>query len=795
MPVSVNFKNSLQKIKPILVPLWLVFGVYITHFHSDVLFYVVAEMFTIIVGYGIFIFGYTTRNLVKEPYTQFLSVAFLFVISLDLVHLLISPALSILPGSSDNISMQLWLVARFIQAGALLAATWFIGNHIRWHLAWIAFSTTFWLAIAFIFYWENFPAFLDSTHHLTAFGFFSESFVVILFAATLVRLYQKRTTFDAEVFTWLIVGVSASALTEFSVLLANGKYEQAAIAGHLFKVLAFYAFYRAVVFTGITKPFALLFRTEQEHKKALTAEVAARTAELRASEERYRRLTERLPDLVYRYRWKAPRGYVYMNPATERITGYAPEEFYADPKLFFNITHPDDQPFWERSHLEMDNFPWQTPIISRITHKNGQTVWLEERIVPLRDDAGNLTAIEGVIRDVTAQKHAESILKQQKEQMTSLYRIGTILNASLDLDTVLKDLLAVVQELFHTDGGEVWLIDRQANALVCYATHYTKPVTILDTRMPIKAGFAGAAIAAAKTINLPDITGDKRYHPLFDPPDALKIKSLITVLFKSHQQIIGVLQLGSEKVAAFSEQDARFLETIAGIAAIAIENARLYRQAVDDAQTKLTLLKEVNHRVKNNLAAISGLLYLEKRKMRKLPDKRYEESIENLISRVQGLAAVHNLLSAGEWRPVLLKTLIGDIVRTTIRATTHKPVSVVVSAPNIEIQAEQAHHLGLIINELTINSLKHASDNTPPLKINVTVIENGDIITLTFRDNGKGYPPDVLQKRTQPGHIGFDLLVSIVQKNLSGQCRFFNEGGAVSEITFKPDILVPTTRW
>ena len=794
MPALSEFKYLLQKIKPVLVPLWLMFGVYLTHFYSDTLFHFVAGMFTITVGYGIFIFGYTTRNLVKEPYTQFLSVAFLFIISFDLIHLLAYPRIHLFIDGSENLALQAHLVARSLEAGALLAATWFVGNHIRWKLAWAAFGTIFWVTVASIFYWQNFPTYL-ANGRLTPFALASEALVTLLFALTFVRLCQKRAAFDAEVFNWLVVAVGASVLAELRFLFFDHTSGNVMITEHLLKVFAFYAFYRAMVFTGITKPFALLLRTEKEHKEALAAEVAARTAELRASERRYRRLTERLPDLVYRYHWKEPRGYTYMNPATEQITGYKPEDFYANPNLFFDITHPDDRVWWTRYREDIMDFPWYQPIKSRIIHKDGHLVWTEERIVPIFDDSGELVAIESIIRDITAQKQAEEALKHRANQMSLLYRTGTLLNASLDLDVVLSTLLTELEQLFHMLGGEIWLVDFKKNDLVCHAASHHYQKSVIGKRMPLTAGFAGATIEARKTLIISNAATDPRYFPLFDKEYAAKINMLVNVPLRVRQRIIGVIQIGAETDNSFSDSDVQFLESIAGIAAIAIENARLYRQAIDDAQTKLTLLKEVNHRVKNNLAAISGLLYLEKRKMGKLLDETYEQSIENLISRVQGLAAVHNLLSAAEWRPVPLKVLVGDIVRTTIRATTHHPVSVRVSAPEVEIQSEQAHHLGLIINELTINSLKHASPAEQTLKINVTAVESGDIITLTFRDNGRGYPPEILQQRSQPGHIGFDLLTSIVRKNLSGECRFFNDDGAVSEIIFKPDVLTETTRW
>ena len=112
--------------------------------------------------------------------------------------------------------------------------------------------------------------------------------------------------------------------------------------------------------------------------------------------------------------------------------------------------------------------------------------------------------------------------------------------------------------------------------------------------------------------------------------------------------MIGTLQVMDTQVDRFSPADLTIIEPLAAAAAIAIENARLYEQAQRDAETKSILLREVNHRVTNNLTAIIGLLYTEQRHSPTEVRTAYQSILKDLIGRVQSLATVHSLLSRSE---------------------------------------------------------------------------------------------------------------------------------------------------
>ena len=138
---------------------------------------------------------------------------------------------------------------------------------------------------------------------------------------------------------------------------------------------------------------------------------------LRESEERYRRLVENARDIIYRFRLRPTPGFDYVNPAVTQITGYTPEEHYANPNLGFEIVHPDDRPILERL-MQSDDFNQNIEL--RWIHKDGRTIWTEQHNIPVYDADGALIAIEGVARDISDRKHAALALQEKERQLRSI---------------------------------------------------------------------------------------------------------------------------------------------------------------------------------------------------------------------------------------------------------------------------------------------------------------------------------------------------------------------------------------
>ncbi len=129
---------------------------------------------------------------------------------------------------------------------------------------------------------------------------------------------------------------------------------------------------------------------------------------LKRNEEVYRLITERSNDLIFVFRLKPEIGFEYVSPSAEIITGYTPEDHYNDPQLGIKLVHPDDLHFLETMQNGLVN---QEIIKLRWIKKDGSIIWTESQNIPVYNDDGELTAIQGKSTDITKRIQAEEILR------------------------------------------------------------------------------------------------------------------------------------------------------------------------------------------------------------------------------------------------------------------------------------------------------------------------------------------------------------------------------------------------
>jgi PAS domain S-box-containing protein len=132
-------------------------------------------------------------------------------------------------------------------------------------------------------------------------------------------------------------------------------------------------------------------------------------AALQESEEKFRRLAENAPDIIYRFRVSPDPGFEFISPAVTEIVGYTPQEYYDDPELGPKVIHPDDRS--KLIGLYRGIIP-EGPHIVRWIRKDGKIIWTEDRAIPIYNEKGEFVAVEGIAREITAQKEAEEALKE-----------------------------------------------------------------------------------------------------------------------------------------------------------------------------------------------------------------------------------------------------------------------------------------------------------------------------------------------------------------------------------------------
>ncbi len=394
-----------------------------------------------------------------------------------------------------------------------------------------------------------------------------------------------------------------------------------------------------------------------------------------------------------------------------------------------------------------------------------------------------------------AQQNAALYTESQKRliEQTALFRAITAISSSLDLPTVLKSI-----------AQQIGLAVDATSAYICSYDPETKTSEVLAEYLSPYASAAERVSDMGVLYYLPrDFPKTFAFLQSGEPTQFQHRDDLeLHEAEKKHLQQFGVctallirLQVGTQLIGyaalwesrerrEFTADEIALCQGIAQQAAIAIENARLLEQARQDAETKAILLKEVNHRVKNNLTTIIGLLYAERRHQNKSGQPGdFNEIIQDLVNRVHGLSTVHSLLSTTAWAPLALSELAYQIVSSTLQSlTSDKQVGVKVLPSVVLVTPQQANNLALIINELTTNAIKYGLASDEPLQIIINVDQEDKLIRFEFRNSGPGYPPEVLN--LEHHSVGMYLIQNLVRKGLSGQINLHNEEGAVTIIRF-----------
>ena len=269
------------------------------------------------------------------------------------------------------------------------------------------------------------------------------------------------------------------------------------------------------------------------------------------------------------------------------------------------------------------------------------------------------------------------------------------------------------------------------------------------------------------------------------------IQSLVVVPIVHGRDLIGFAGFDSvNRERSWSDDTVDLLRIVGDAIGNALVRNRMERELVDmykraekEAQINAVLLREVNHRVKNNLSEIIGLLYAQKR----FSDvsEGGEKFIENLIGRIRGLATVHDMLSHSRWRPLMLTELAKEIVSGAVaNFSCRSRITTSVSRSTVEVDSNQAHALALILNELVRNSLKHAIMEDQKLSIKVRMRkQRKNSVRVIYSDNGPGYSEEVIDGKKV--NLGLDLIKNLITKNLQGELELFNNGeGAAARIVF-----------
>jgi PAS domain S-box-containing protein len=373
---------------------------------------------------------------------------------------------------------------------------------------------------------------------------------------------------------------------------------------------------------------------------------------------------------------------------------------------------------------------------------------------------------------------------QQRELAEALAQASAAVGSTLELDQVFDRILEQVQRVVGGSTANVALIENGVSRPVRWRGYEG-----LGVRVPLsQIGLVVAETASLQRMvetGRPVVVDDTATYPGWaDVPEMGCLRSYVGAPIRVGGRTVGFLNIDSPIPGQFGVTDGERLVAFAHYAAIAIENARLYEQARCDAARAATLVEEINHRVKNNLSAILGLLYVELSHARWRSGDGCAAVLEDLSHRIQGLATLHSVLSDADWAALRLSDLSARIIQTVLGALSpDRSIRLGISPSPVLVTPGQAQSLALIIHELAANAIEHAWSDQAGGCLSVRVTLEGDIVVLQIRDDGVGYPDAALE--AQGGGVGLFLVRSLVEQGLGGQLQLHNDDGAVATVRFE----------
>jgi len=467
--------------------------------------------------------------------------------------------------------------------------------------------------------------------------------------------------------------------------------------------------------------------------------------ELRASEARYRAVVEDQSEWICRY--LPDTTFTFMNDSFAGFFGVSEERTGG---TFTPMILPEDLPRVKTALASVSREHPAVTIENRVYDAQGEIRWGQFVNRAIFDSNGRIAEFQAVGRDITDRKSAESALQESE----AAFRI-------------LTDAMPQIVWINGPDGSGIYCNQRWVDY-----TGLTK-----------------------------EQSDGRGWNALFHPDDqyatwnawshALTTGETYTVESRL-RDLDGRYRWFLLRAVPQRDTEGRIVKWFGTCTDIndmkkAEEELAKYRAHLEDIVTELShslaekevLLKEIHHRVKNNLQIVSSLLHMQGRQT---TDQATKELLRESENRIQSMGAIHeSLYQTSDFSRVDLSQYLRRVVNRVAASYQRPQVACGVTREgDTVVTMEIAMPCGLIVNELVSNALKHAFHDGAG-QVNVTVRRDARTLTLAVHDNGSGLP-DGFEIENARG-LGLQLVRTLTSQ-LSGAVRVIGGGGSTFEIEF-----------
>lgn len=511
---------------------------------------------------------------------------------------------------------------------------------------------------------------------------------------------------------------------------------------------------------------------------AISIEEARIKDNLETNEKLYRAIVEDQTEMIYRC--DVDGVITFVNNAYADFVGKSKEELTGSK---FRSKIPDSD--MEKLRLAFEKTSPENPIMNvmyRVIKPDGSIRWVKwANRVFYKDN----TAIEfqGVGRDITKQVIHEREVKLNEARLKYMYNLMQMINNSIEdiKDYTLEKSIELTESkigfigTLNEDGSKLKVYNWSGNVLDrCEVDH---------TLITFDVESGGLWTEAVKQRDVFIINDYNQPHSGKKglPKGHISIKNLLVAPIFKNDNISFVIGVAN-KETDYNSVDVKQLQLLMEGMTSILDRKEYEERTEKSARENEVLLKEIHHRVKNNLQIIISLLSFQSKYIKDSYDKEIFKDSEN---RIRTMALVHEMMYRNtDFSDINLKEFLTELTEQVKNTYSHNQAELNINAEDIYVDLDKAIPCAQIINELFTNSIKHSQmskDYVTKININLYREATKGVNTLIIQDNGKGFPEDFDFEKSDT--LGLQLVDALVEQ-IGATIRFEDFEGVKVTIHF-----------
>ncbi|OUL27835.1 hypothetical protein BV378_08740 [Nostoc sp. RF31YmG] len=492
----------------------------------------------------------------------------------------------------------------------------------------------------------------------------------------------------------------------------------------------------------------------------------------------------------------------YISPACKSIIEVTAEQAMQDAASILKLIHPEDLPtraaIMTRCIQNLEPFFMEYRMIT----PSGKLKWVQinSQVEPRENGA---FAWHGVLLDVSARKQAEAALRQQARLEQVLRLVTQEIRQSLDLDAILTTAVTEIRQTLQADRVAVYRFNSDWSG--SFIVESVAPGWVKLVKPDFQKVWEDTHLQATQggryknheTFAVSDIYTVGHQHCHIALLEQFQARAYAIAPIFSGDHLWGLLAVYQNAAPRhWQSWEMELLQQISNQLAIAIQQSELYKQLQIELherrqieeqiraslKEKEVLLREVYHRVKNNMQMVSSLLSLQ---ASSIDDPAVLKLLSESQRRVKTMALVHERLYRSENLARInfasyVQHLVNDLVRSY---TCNKSfIRVFLEVADLELDLDTAVPCGLIINELISNALKYAFPNQQGEIILQFWLDDPEYYCLVVKDNGIGIPAHIDPQYTTS--LGMQLIHGLTEQ-LGGTLQLDRQRGTQFKILLR----------